>query len=357
MELEEDPKQRGIVQVRQVLQTGQAEQDARICTGFLIVAVGDWGQGPASTSASNASPFGKSAETRTSPSMIRSLAQFEECILNRDPDRLFTVWAIDREAPEVVAALGPQERGGREKTLRGWSSPTFSPARSDSDGRKGIAPMRDGVRGGDAAREASSHEPFGVKPSTRDKLPGHCGWDTAFAGSPAAELGRATDSIGGSKYTFSRDNKSEGVRAIDTDRANRRDLRFTRSEADLRPSQEFPPHTAHGFSSTLRAEERPNTTGRVGDCPSSWRENFGGREDRWEFQTRGGTFDEDDQGLAARKPPVFVDAKVAQQGGPEKEQPSLPLGLEASAVDDLPVFIWFCNNHESATMQVRTGNG
>ncbi|CAM9618386.1 unnamed protein product, partial [Choristocarpus tenellus] len=42
MELEQDPSGKGLVQVRRILQAGQAEDDGRPSAGTLVVAVGDW---------------------------------------------------------------------------------------------------------------------------------------------------------------------------------------------------------------------------------------------------------------------------------------------------------------------------
>lgn len=82
----------------------------------------------------------------------------------------------------------------------------------------------------------------------------------------------------------------------------------------------------------------------------------GGERGRgWEFETGGGIFDEDDQGLASRKQPRRNDDVPEPADEPEEDRPLLPLGLQASTADDVAVCLWFCNNHESATMKVRTG--
>ena len=72
----------------------------------------------------------------------------------------------------------------------------------------------------------------------------------------------------------------------------------------------------------------------------------------WEFETGGGIFDEDDQGLASRKQPRRDGHVPESTDEPDEEKTLLPLGLQASIADDVAVCLWFCNNHESATMKV-----
>jgi len=106
MELEENLGGRGIVQIRCIRQAGQAEKDGRLSVGSFIVAVGDWGHYDFDSFEPNATKGENRFDEGERLVIVRSLADLEEVLLSRESDQLFFLWAIDREAPEVLSALG-----------------------------------------------------------------------------------------------------------------------------------------------------------------------------------------------------------------------------------------------------------
>ncbi|CAN0475825.1 unnamed protein product, partial [Ectocarpus sp. 8 AP-2014] len=128
-------------------------------------------------------------------------------------------------------------------------------------------------------------------------------------------------------------------------------------EADLATSAFGSPKEVTGSEKLEAGIDRLGWPSREGEGGAPRFGEGGARSAKgWEFETGGGIFDDDDQGLAARKHPARSQATLAPAAAPadetEEKPPTFPLGLESSAVDDLAVFIWFCNNHESAVMKV-----
>lgn len=365
IELEEHPGQRGIVQVRRVLQAGQAELDGRLSPECLVVAVGEWVEsdvsavhppthsddppaGAASTNdagvydsldvsglRSSAKSGGSSSPRRIhKPALIRSLAELQAAVSSRQPDQLFTVWALDRLAPEAIAVLG-------------------SP---DSEKRVGPSPGND---------RHETFDPLGTSflrttaldDWTKSAVPdGAPRWESASAfarGQDSLEYSLSTTDPEVIAYNNSQDIASSSLQAGGAQQ----------SGADLSLSALGSPKgiESSGASSTLEDKNSLGWTSRRGEHSNghSLEKGGAGGTGGWEFETGGGMFDEDDQGLAARKHPsgskaTAAAAAVSPVGDTEKEPPALPLGLNASAVDEFAVFIWFCNNHESSVMNVRT---
>lgn len=379
MELEEVSGDRGVVQIRQVLQAGQAEQDGRLFAGFLVVAVGDWeDKYAAATAMDNADPTivggfmgaastdvsTKHANATTRPAVLRSLRELEEAVVRRDPNKLFFLWALDRTAPEAIAALGPPQpvASDARKFPRGWSAQPLlteeNPKHSDSRGSKRGEPT-DPRYDNSAPYDNEALSSGGViAPSSRTRTGGNSSQRVGTTvvsggGAPGWESNReyANNGVGniGDKCAFSRgeqpevfyhDRASEGTKRVPPS--------VLQTEAGLSSIQGFPLRDpSHPMSATPGAEAcRPNSTTRItGECFSS------GEERGWDFETGGGIFDDDDQGLAARKQPLRHNGDDAEE--PVNDRPPLPLGLEASTADEFSVFIWFSNNHESAVMQVR----
>lgn len=376
IELEEHPGQRGIVQVRRVLQAGQAELDGRLSAECLVVAVGDWSESdisalPPPTRFDDSSTAGAAAvngadvsgnldisDLRSSangggsgarihePAVIRSLAELQEAVSSRQPDRLFTLWALHRRAPEAIAVLGsPDSNRARAESLH---------ARDQNAAGEGVAPSP-----GNAGQR--TFDPLGTSTSRTNNLHewtksaalgGAPGWESASA------FARGKDSL---EYSLS--TSEPGVIPHDHNQAMAGgNLRTggAQSEADLSSSAfGSPKGIARGGASSTSEEKRSlDWTSRNGERSGHGLEKEGtGGTGGWEFETGGGIFDEDDQGLAARKHPSSNKATAAAAVSPaeetDKEPPPLPLGLHASAVDEFAVYIWFCNNHESSVMNVR----
>lgn len=379
MELEEVSGDRGVVQIRRVLQAGQAEQDGRLFAGFLVVAVGDWGDKYAAatamdggdptvvggfTGAASTADSTKHADATTRPAVLRSLRELEEAVVCRDPNKLFFLWALDRTAPEAIAALGPPQpvASDARKFPRGWSAqPLFTGENlkhSDYRGSKPGEPT-DPRYDHSAPYDNEAFSSGGViAPSSRPRTGGNSNPRVGTAvvsggGAPGWESNReyVNNDVGntGDKCAFARgeqpavyfhDRAAEGAKGVPPS--------VLQTETDLSSMQGFLLRNPSHLMSTASGAEvcRPNSTTRTaGECVSS------GEEIGWDFETGGGIFDDDDQGLAARKQPLRHNGGDAEE--PVNDRPPFPLGLEASTADEFSVFIWFSNNHESAVMQVR----
>lgn len=329
MELEEDPGGRGIVQIRCIRQAGQAEKDGRLSVGSLIVAVGDWGYCDFDSSEPNATKVENRFDEGERPVIMRSLADLEEAILSREADQLFFLWAIDREAPEVLSALGVPNypENDSRSLLSGFKSSPFT-ASAEIVGINATSTC--------SASTASDHGSFGVPPYTTpgitDQLAvlpiqkGVLEWDSSSSTPDRTKWGKkALKDV------------HPGVRAV-------------RSDTDLplvcEPSERVGVVSAmtEGEGHPPKSEDSKGTSHKLrlqGQEPGSAR-------DKWEFATGGGIFNKDDEGLAARREPSHNHRERASAG-----RDFLPLGLQASSTDELTVYIWFSNNHASSTMQVR----
>lgn len=372
IELEEHPGNRGVVQVRQVLQAGQAELDGRLSVGCFVVAVGDWDE-PSSGAQppltpygadacgsfdifdlrSNQSGGGSSAKTHK-PAIIRTLVEFEEAVSSRQPDRLFDVWALDRHSPEAIAALGSPD-SNRVRTLpREWSSESLY-ARSQKGSGVGSYSSGNGRRPFDPLCTSSVRRPNTIDDPTKPTaLEGAPGWETgsAFAyGKDSLEYSSSSNERGRVPYERSRLREEDSWR-----------IRGEESEGDL-SAPAFGSPKGHAGSEARSASGEKHCidwTRRNGEHSSRRRSRAEeiGASRGWEFETGGGIFDEDDQGIAARKHPatnqVAVRATSPDADEAENKPPPFPLGLQTSAVDEFAVFIWFYNNHDSATMNVRS---
>ncbi|CAB1103947.1 unnamed protein product [Ectocarpus sp. CCAP 1310/34] len=378
VELEEYPGDRGIVRVRRVLQAGQAELDGRLSAGCLIVAVGGWDESSAngtlrpSTASgagtghvvldgvdiygnldvpalrSSAMDGGSGAEAHKS-AIIRSLADFEEAVSCREPDRLFVLWALDRHAPEAVAALGPPQANGVCTVPRGWSpASVYSRRRNEGRGRvRGTFPSG-----------SERQRPFEASKSPKSQGYEESEPEGALGRETTTILARSRDSL---RYSLSSDRPklASFARNQASHAAGGGQLQTGggQPEADLAMSAFGSPKEVTGSERLAAGINRLGWPSREGKGGAP-RFGEGGARNAigWEFETGGGIFDDDDQGLAARKHPARRQATLAPAATPadeaEEKPPTFPLGLESSAVDDLAVFIWFCNNHESAVMKV-----
>ena len=321
MELHEDPDRRGIVQVRRILQAGQAEQDGRLSVGSLIVAVGDWGGCNSATTGLTAGAFDNRIKSEERFVLVRSLVELEGASLSREPDQLFHLWAIDREAPEVVSALGaPNPTEGSRGPTPGWySRPHFSGLEASAD-TEDPRTVEVGTVASCSARSLSDCEASVIRVFGAGD-----GFDTP-AGTEKQEevLGRES-------------RRSKGIH-------EERCSRAARSDPNL-PS-------ACGLSFDRGRDIKSNglmsrESRVIDENYSAQRRESDDQRGAWEFETGGGIFNEDDEGLAARRRPSRDVRKQVQV-----ERPVFPLGLQASATDTFPVFICFCNNHTSAAMQV-----
>ncbi|CAM9275422.1 unnamed protein product [Ectocarpus sp. 6 AP-2014] len=378
VELEEYPGARGIVRVRRVLQAGQAELDGRLSAGCLIVAVGGWDEASVNSALrpntasgagaghvaldgvdiygnldvpalrSSAMDGGSGAKAHDS-AIIRSLADFEEAVSCREPDRLFVLWALDRHAPEAVAALGPPQANGVCTVPRGWSPASLYSRRRNEGGGKARVAFPPG---------SERQRPFGASKSPKSQgyeetVPeGAPGWETATS------LARGRDSLG---YSLSSDRpklaSSPRNQASHAAGGGQLQAGGGQPEADLATSAFGSPKEVTGSERLAAGIDRLGWPSREGEGGAPRFGEGGARSAQgWEFETGGGIFDDDDQGLASRKHPTRSQATLAPAAAPadetEEKPPTFPLGLESSAVDDLAVFIWFCNNHESAVMKV-----
>lgn len=366
IELEEHPGNRGIVQVRQVLQAGQAELDGRLSAGCFVVAVGDWGESissatpPPSPSENspdythcgahgadalggfdisdlrpNSSERGSSAKTHK-PKIIRTLVEFEEEVSSRQPDRLFNVWALDRHAPEAIAALGSPESNHVRTIPHEWSAESLygRPQKGSGDGSHASVRRSDNL--GDHVKRAI--------------LEGAPGWESgsAFAiGKDSLEYSLSSTEPGWAPYDRNRHREEGDWRK-----------RGAEPEGNLAASTFGPPTGNMGGETRSDFAERY----RIGSNGKNGRSNLRATEIEasagWEFETGGGIFDEDDQGIAARKHPasnqVAVGATMSATDEEENRSPPFPVGLQASVGDEFAVFIWFYNSHESAKMNVRS---
>ena len=473
MELEEDPHQRGVVRIRRLLQAGQAERDGRLSVGCLVVAVGDWGGGHDDSTSDDSvladrsgrsghpgrsersGPSGRSERTERSehagrggwserggwrtratlgnnhlvttagmsssgPALIRSLRQLEDAMSSRNDGQLFVVWALDRLAPEAIAALGIPRPTSAQNLSHRWPS-NILPSRHKylcgTGAAVGLGPGGHGahhehvssnmtsrgsfysastrfshggdgmeMQGGGVARWQSNRS-FGGRDRSRFSMPVDEGkvspsdrGETRWGG---GELGEAETSL---RSTSSGASGGSGkCRESGASIARPASRSKTASEAVGDDCQEgmgsetdinvtgtdgYPPTcSARGPPprpplSASREKHAPRTwTGGYNDndndennvetvVPGGVRQERGGRG--WEFETGGGIFDEDDQGLAGRKQPRrSEDIPEVAYAEPEREKRWLPLGLQTSTADEVAVCLWFCNNHESATMKVR----
>ncbi|CAN0073606.1 unnamed protein product, partial [Scytosiphon promiscuus] len=378
VELEEHPSQRGIVQIRRVLQAGQAELDGRLSAGCLTVAVGNWDEhraispppptrdgDPGATFASDVADIdtygslditntrlravnGTAGAEKDSQVVIRSLAEIEEAISRRGCDRLFVLWVLDRQAPEAIAALGRPEADSACSAPRRRQRSTRSIFTAcQSEGNEGVEGPFPSAKRGERTLKSSSTSiltgPGSLHLQAVKGMLGAPGWDSGLP------LPRGNGSL---EYSLS-SNENEAI-------ASERGLTgpgAKRAGGEVQPG-------AGLLQSTLKSPdevtgERMSKFGRGGglDWASRKEETCGNRREKvgvestvgWEFETGGGIFDEDDQGLAPRKHPR---EKSPSRIADEEVPPPFPLGLQASIMDEVAVFIWFCNNHESATMKV-----
>lgn len=376
VELEEYPGERGIVRVRRVFQAGQAELDGRLSTGCLIVAVGGWEESSANNTlrpntASGAGDGdvaldgvdiygnldvpalrssamdGGSGDRANKSVIIRSLADFEEAVSCREPDRLFVLWALDRHAPEAVAALGPPQAHGVSTVPRGWS-PASLYSRRRNEGRGAFLPGSEVQRPFEASKSPKSERYEETVPE------GAPGWETVTNLARGRDSGYSLPSEGPKLTSFARNQASHAAGG------GRLQAVGGQPEADLAMSAFGSPKEVTGSERLTAGIDRLGWPSEEGEDGAHTAHRFGeggARSARgWEFETGGGIFDDDDQGLAARKHPARSQATLAPAAAPadetEEKPPTFPLGLESSAVDDLAVFIWFCNNHESAVMKV-----
>lgn len=369
IELEQHPGNRNIVQVRQVLQAGQAELDGRLSAGCFVVAVGDWGESsssarPPSTPSQNSpddtarvehgadacggfdisdlrpnsSGKGSSAKTHR-PRIIRTLVEFEEEASSRQPDRLFIVWALDRHAPEAIAALGSPESDHVRTIPHEWSAESLY-----------ARPQKGSGEGSYSSVQRSDDLGESAKPTARGGAPG---WESgsAFAiGKDSLEYSLSSTEPGWVPYDRSRPREEGDLRIRGAEAEGN-------MEASVLGSLKGNPG---GEARSVSGEKHPTDwTSRKGENGRSrLRAGESGASAGWEFETGGGIFDEDDQGIAARKHPasnqVAVGATMSAADEAENKPPPFPLGLQASVGDEFAVFIWFYNNHESAAMNVRS---
>ncbi|CAM9593631.1 unnamed protein product [Laminaria digitata] len=386
MELEEDPDQRGVVRIRRLLQAGQAEHDGRFSVGCLIVAVGDWAGHDNSISddivldepggprggrsgrngwsvrserseRSTSSPLGNNKRltttvtTRTCPVIIRSLRQLEEVVSNRKDGQLFVVWALDRLAPEAIAALGiprPTTTCARKPFHRWPSNLLYS--RHKEFYRTEAAGFDSDIQGahGDEHSPHVMENGRGSLYSANTRFSRSSGDGTqGRKGGGAPRWWQSNRAFGGkdrSKFSMSGD--EERVSPVH-DRARG----GTGGTGESRDHQEGT-ESEDEMVAIAVADGYPPNNSALGTSPSPGG-GGGGGGGGWEFETGGGIFDENDQGLAGRKQPRRNDdALESADDEPEQKRPLLPLGLQASTADDVPACLWFCNNHESATMKV-----
>lgn len=389
IELEEHPGQRGIVQVRQVLQAGQAELDGRLSAGCFIVAVGDWGDSSSSEPPprtpfdnspdaaafaaarvsngtdtcgsldvsdlrSNASGDGSGAKTHK-PTMIRSLVEFEDAVSSRQPDRLFFIWALERQAPEAIAALGSPESNHVRTIPHEWSVESLYARPEKANGEVTYCSDNERERSFDPLNTSSLRKPNVLDESFKPAaLEGAPGWElgSAFAcGQDSLEYSVSSNERGGVPYDRNRPSEEGDLR-----------IRGAQSKGNLSASSAFgsPNGTTGGEARSVSGEKhRIDWKSRSGEDGRN-RSKTGefGASGGWEFETGGGIFDEDDQAIAARKHPahnqVTIGETTSAASDAETKLPPFPLGLQASLVDEFAVFIWFYNNHESATMNVRS---
>lgn len=383
IELEEHAGNQGIVQVRQVLQAGQAELDGRLSAGCFVVAVGDWGEWssssrpPSSPSVglpeatarithgavpcgsfdisdlgSNLRGGGSSAKGHK-PAIIRTLVEFEEAVSSRQPDRLFAVWALDRHASEAIAALGSPESNHARPIPHEWSSESLYARPPKRSGEGPYSSGHEQRRPFDPLNTSSEQRPNNLDDSTKPTaLEGAPGWElgSAFAcGKDSLEYSLSSNEPGGGPYNRNRPREEDDPR-----------IQGAEPEGYLSASA-FASRTGNkgGEARSVSGERHrlDRTSGNGENSRSRLRAGEMGTSGGWEFETGGGIFDEDDQGIAARKHParnqVAVGATTSADDEAEHNPPPFPLGLQASMVDELGVFIWFYNNHESATMNVR----
>lgn len=383
VELEAYPGRSGIVQVRRVLQAGQAELDGRLCAGSLIVAVGDWDESgvfdppppardgdPAATrtvAAEGVDIYGSldvindtlraldesAGVGKGSQGIIRSLGEIEQAISRRGSDRLFFLWVLDRQAPEAIAALGYPEADGARTAPCKWSpQSTVASCQSEGNGEA------EGPYPPSKIREGLSTS-FGISALLRPKSRHLEAENKPLGGAPGWESGSA---FFGGKDSLEYSLSSNDVLATASNRSRTRpdDQLGERGVQPVSgPSQsalEYPKGVTRDGVFKSRKEIDINWTSRKEETTcSGYRFEKGGGASTvgWEFETGGGIFDEDDQGLAARKHPR--EMPPARKADKELPQP-FPLGLQASVVDEFAVFIWFCNNHESAVMKVSKSN-
>lgn len=336
MELEEDPGGRGIVQIRCIRQAGQAEKDGRLSVGSLIVAVGDWGHCDFGPFEPNATKAENRFDEGERPVIVRSLADLEEFILSREPDQLFFLWAIDRDAPEVLSALGvpnSHPENDSRSHFSGFKGPPFT---------ANAAIVGIGAANTCSASTASDHGSRGVPPYTipgiTDQLAGlpmqegALEWDSSSSTPDRAKWGKQVLK-----------DAHLGICEEDNIRAVRSDANLPLvCESSERVGAVSP--TTEGVGHPPKSEDSKGTNNNLrlhGQEPGS-------AQGKWEFATEGGKFNEDDEGLAARREPSRDHRERTSV-----ERGFVPLGLQASSTDELTVYVWFSNNHASATMQVQ----
>lgn len=377
IELEEHPGQQGIVQVRQVLQAGQAELDGRLSAGCFVVAVGDWGESSSSAphhstpsdNSPDSTPFatvcvtsgaddggsldvsglrssasgGGSSAKAHKPAIIRSLVEFEEAVSTRRSDRLFVIWALDRQAPEALAALGSPDSKRVRTMPHEWSSESLYARFQKGYGEGSYSSGYERQQHFDPLNASSLRRPNNLDESTKPvALEGAPGWESGSA------FGYGKDSL---EYSLSSTN---GLEVVSYDRIRPREeegglrIRGAQSKGNVSPPAFVSPEgTTGGETRSVSGEKHRINRLKIGERASTG----------WEFETGGGMFDEDDQGIAARRHPaskqVIVGA-TASTADEAENKPPFPLGLQASMVDEFAVFIWFYNSHESASMNVRS---
>ncbi|CAN0081591.1 unnamed protein product, partial [Hapterophycus canaliculatus] len=287
---------------------------------------------------------GSPGSDKSNQVLIRSLVEIEVAISRRNPDRLFVLWVLDRKAPEAIAALGYPEAVSVPAATRERSSRPIFSGRQNEGSREAEGPFLSGKRGD---RPSKSFSTSAMRRSESLHLEAEGGMS---GGAPGWGSGSAF-LRGKDKFEYSLSSNELG--AITTDRnkiSPNNQLGETQSVAGQSGSAlRSTKVTGNGLSES--------GTGRGSDWTNRNEETRGYILDKggvdstvgWEFETGGGMFDENDQGLAARKQPR--ETQFTRK--PDMElPPPFPFGLQASAVDEFTVFIWFCNNHESSVMKV-----
>ncbi|CAM9897537.1 unnamed protein product, partial [Discosporangium mesarthrocarpum] len=376
MELEEDPNGRRLVQVRRVLQAGQAENDGRPCAGSLVIAVGDWGGVGVSnagvggrnesdnTDGGGSGDSGRGQESGPGPphrvvsgcgnsedeeelslhkdqGLVRSLADFEAAILGRSPDDLFFVWMVDRYAPEAMAALGEPRDTTTSTSTTGLQPRSSSP------------PVGGGHHHHGAGGKTWPTVPLpGIESEQLDKaVPGRnwgaLGWEVGYNNRESQRGSSVVDQA-------TRPQGSGCPHPSTGDAVGRRSCVSSKvgEEGTGRSVMGHPDSVLHepGLASGIEAAKRGLewVSGKEGD---GLRDDFDKEGVRcgWDFKTAVGVFEdrEEDQALAARKIPRGETPQFEAGLAVTHPEAIRPLGLGASVVDEDSVFLWFSNNHRS----------
>lgn len=374
MELEENPSKRGVVQIRRVLEGGQAQQDGRLAVGSLILAVNDWthpitfkdAEGTSEEYTGERIPDGHPHE----PCAVRSLTAVEEALAHRDPDGVFVVWALNRSAPAAVAALGPPK----------LERPPLPPgARSSTSLFTGFDVTKDAVRrdkqksrvDGSTWAPGSSFTKAGTRASlgNDERCVGRNAREAAFRCTHGNELrfdaalGRSIgpESDEGSRLSYFGGRYAQGESPPPSSPTSGTSLPCdslyspATTPTTSHPPEGSPPELFSRLSpEELRIPASPGYSCKVTEgCTMV--------EKKWEFETAGGLLNNHDDELLARRRPACERNMIGSAGSQSEEEveetPLLPFGLQASKSDDFPVYISFCNSHASGLMRVSSPEG